>query len=375
MVDKYTSSVISFLRFPLAIMVVYVHYFGAAPCDMSHVEVESFSELDLYNIIRVGITATICQVAVPSFFLISGFLFFNNLNDWNWKVWKGKMYRRIFTLLIPYLLWNCIRLCFNVTITGYHIFHRQGIDPAWLWLKEQITPLMFWAMDNTKCPIHTPFWFIRDLIIMVCISPLFFLIMKKRVAGLLTLSCMCIIYCLQLMPMQPAESFPGFSITAMLFFGVGAYLSIHKVKFTPPILPLRAIIFLMFSIFVILNVEFYSDPYLHLYVMPWVVLTGVPTFIFVAGSLVSRGVSIPLQLTDSSFFVFAFHAFTLVILWNIDEKLGIYSDWIPWLRIVTYLAIPILTSFLCAYLFNWLNHHTPTLCKVITGKQATTKKY
>lgn len=234
MLDKQTSSVISSLRFPLAVMVVYVHYFGSAPCDMSHISVASFSELDLYNLIRVGITATICQVAVPTFFLISGFLFFQNLSNWNWKVWKGKIKRRVFTLLVPYLLWNCIRLCFNASINGYHIYHRQGIDSALLWLKGQVTPMIFWAMENTNCPIHTPFWFIRDLIVMVCISPLYFLLMRKRLLGGLTLTFLSIVYCLHLMPMQPLESLPGFSITAMLFFGLGAYLAIQKVKITPP---------------------------------------------------------------------------------------------------------------------------------------------
>ena len=46
--------------------------------------------------------------AVPLFFAISGFLFFQKLETWSWPVWKQKIRSRVRTLLIPFIIFNAI---------------------------------------------------------------------------------------------------------------------------------------------------------------------------------------------------------------------------------------------------------------------------
>ena len=74
-----TSNIISFLRFPLAVMVVFIHCFGAGECRIGDIHWDAFSAWNAYDIIRVAMKNIICQVAVPAFFLMSGYLFFQKL--------------------------------------------------------------------------------------------------------------------------------------------------------------------------------------------------------------------------------------------------------------------------------------------------------
>ena len=51
---------------------------------------------------------------VALFYLVSGYLFFLHLHDWDGSVWKQKMTRRIWTLLIPYVIWNMLYVIFMI---------------------------------------------------------------------------------------------------------------------------------------------------------------------------------------------------------------------------------------------------------------------
>ena len=50
----------------------------------------------------------ICSVAVPTFFFISGYLFFLNVNNFKKEVYLKKLRKRFFSLFIPYICWNLI---------------------------------------------------------------------------------------------------------------------------------------------------------------------------------------------------------------------------------------------------------------------------
>ena len=121
---KETSNIISFLRFPLTVMVVLIHCFGAGECRIGDIQWDAFSAWNAYDIIRVTMKHVICQIAVPAFFLMSGYLFFQKLQDkWDWSIWKRKIRSRVFTLLIPYLVWNVLLWAFSddKKITWYKI--------------------------------------------------------------------------------------------------------------------------------------------------------------------------------------------------------------------------------------------------------------
>ncbi len=214
--DSIISKTISNLRFPLAVMVVYVHFFGAKINNENELLSPYYTFDSLYNIIRVYISYGLCQIAVPIFFLISGFLFYQNLEKWNWKVWKGKIHRRFYTLMIPYLIWNIVRYLFNILPPGFHIFHHEGFQAACLWIKDYTQPMMLWAMRDSTYPIHVPFWFIRDLMVMVVLTPFFYPLIKNKFLCRCLLGVLLVCYLLNLMP-----PIPGLSIESLLFFNLG----------------------------------------------------------------------------------------------------------------------------------------------------------
>ena len=49
-------------------------------------------------------------VAVPVFFIISGYFFFYQTKAFGKEAYSKKLRKRIKTLLIPYLLWNLLRV-------------------------------------------------------------------------------------------------------------------------------------------------------------------------------------------------------------------------------------------------------------------------
>lgn len=365
--DRIVSNTLSNLRFPLAVMVVYIHYFGSSVCDLSDVSFSCFSENDIFNIVRVGFSKNICQIAVPTFFLISGYLFFQKLDEWNWIVWKEKLRRRVNTLIIPYLAWNLIRYFFNAITTGYHVYRSKGAYTGWQWLSDHTTLLIFWATPNSSMPLHVPFWFIRDLIVMIFLSPIFYIILRKRILGLIILIILVYYYVLCLWP-----SIPGLSIEALLFFASGGFLALHAETIAPPITKFilinRWLPYIAFSIFVVLGVVAYPNALLYTRILHIEIMFGCMSVLLLFYVISKRIVIKSEKLSESSFFVYAFHMFLLIALSLFEEKLSIHVENYPWIRIAAYLFVPILIALLCVAIFAGLKRYTPSFCKILTGK-------
>ena len=123
--QKLLSKTIDWLRFPLIVMVVFIHNpgIGDIPKSISLITDEGLSTSDFLNLTRMAFTKVIPTIAVPSFFLISGYLFFKQKEILNMHAYKEKITKRFHTLLIPYILWNIIYLLMPFLIhygLGWH---------------------------------------------------------------------------------------------------------------------------------------------------------------------------------------------------------------------------------------------------------------
>src|SRR5574344_205911 len=113
--DKVQSEVLDWLRFPLIILVVFVHCPGMPDLssnDVLNVQLQCLSQMDVYNYVRICLSYVLSSIAVPTFFLISGYYFFYGIEDWNIHVYKEKLRKRWRSLVVPYLLWNVIAFIF-----------------------------------------------------------------------------------------------------------------------------------------------------------------------------------------------------------------------------------------------------------------------
>lgn len=75
------SQTIDWLRFPLAVAVVFIHSFGIKEYTLPSLNISSLTGMDVYNLIRICFSNVLTHVAVPTFYLISGFLFFLGLKE------------------------------------------------------------------------------------------------------------------------------------------------------------------------------------------------------------------------------------------------------------------------------------------------------
>ena len=153
------------LRFPLIVLVVYLH---AGDMPFSRDELSNVAPgwfLYVKDIVSDGLARS----AVPLFFLISGFLLFFNF-DGSFKSYQLKIKSRIKTLLIPYFFWNLsVLVAFAI---------GQSLDFTSRFFTGHIGMIAdFGVFDYLNAflgldgyPISYQFWFIRDLMILVLCS-------------------------------------------------------------------------------------------------------------------------------------------------------------------------------------------------------------
>lgn len=166
MKDRYSMSQLSnAIKVPMIILVIFVH-------ENLNLEQDGYWGLLL---------ASMAYVAVPTFFLISGYYFFHG-KELNAKTYVEKLKKRSRTLLVPYLLWNLLPM-FNIvagnvfsilfrgksteTLQGYFSdLWNQGLWHVW------------WDMTAGTMPYDSPLWYVRDLMVMCILSPLAYLFIK-----------------------------------------------------------------------------------------------------------------------------------------------------------------------------------------------------
>lgn len=203
------------LRFPLIVLIVYLHATGytANFAEGSR----TLANADIVEGVQ-AITGTIARVAVPLFFMMSGFLFFRG-GAFSAAIYQGKLRSRVKSLLIPFLFWNLA--LFALVAVGQHVprlapfFNGQNL-PLIAMSPFQIVDAV---IGITRFPTAYQFWFIRDLMTLVILSPLLWL--AARYAGWAALVMLGIGWIFNIWPV------PIPSIEPTLFFYLGGFVAIR----------------------------------------------------------------------------------------------------------------------------------------------------
>lgn len=128
-IPEFQSRVITSLRFPLIVMIIMFHLYEPGAV------IDNSTTLH-YVLAKILGADGIAKIAVPAFFLISGFLFFLNVNNWEKQVYVSKLKSRSKTLLLPYILWNALPILLIVILNIYYccntresaIWQIQGVS-------------------------------------------------------------------------------------------------------------------------------------------------------------------------------------------------------------------------------------------------------
>ena len=149
--------------FLLSILVIFVHSTHFAPADLEAVPRTAFFSTSFLEKMEFFFSSFLGEAAVPGFFFLSGLLFFHKL--YSASVWFRKLRSRLFSYLLPYLLWNS-------GMTGlYLVFGRAPFLP------ESILEGIFLYRYN---PV---FWYFYQLILLTYAFPfmaLFVLFLKRE---------------------------------------------------------------------------------------------------------------------------------------------------------------------------------------------------
>lgn len=288
MYDSLESRTIELLRFPLIVLVIAIHAIG-----LNSEQIASYGDWGkIYNIFFVGTT----RVAVPCFFLISGYLFFYNPHG----TYTTKIRKRLRTLVIPYFIWNAPWVFFCIKNNLSDHFLTSLLSGLGLY------PFYTGNTFEPKVPWDVPLWYVRDLFCICLVSPVIKYFVQRRVVGLLFIASLSILLCMQCVP---CPTF--FSISGVLFFAMGAYWSIHKlqIRHISQNTPLLTTLFVAWIITLYLDV---SQTILPEYSKPWhgiQIILGAFVFFGLAGRLSERGITISKELTSSVFFLYCFHYF------------------------------------------------------------------
>lgn len=164
-VSNFYSQKLKVLSLFLIVLVVYIHSY--------YLEAENGHPIAL-SVQRICGGNGLSCIANPLFFTISGFLFFNGIS--HVKDCMNKIWKRMRTLLIPYILWNCIFLLWYILL--------QNIPGIGGFINSDMMSKIFGGSiirglyELLITPAAFQLWFLRDLIIMVICSPLLYLMCK-----------------------------------------------------------------------------------------------------------------------------------------------------------------------------------------------------
>ena len=351
------TTYITTLRFPLALLIVFIHSYNSV---WRGIETGSFPTLPYFC------SRILPAFAVPLFFAISGYLFFLNTKNFNFKTYTEKLKRRSFTLLIPYLLWNL--LAFGL----YALKDLAAQQPlhvpfsfALFWgchpLGTPHTNAFDWVIGGTLAPVLEPFWFVRDLMLVVLVSPIiYWAIRHLHLASLLLFGA---IYYLDLWP-----NYGGVSTIGLWYFTLGAWFSIKDIdiiRSTRLLSPSSFILMIPIGLFIMCFPDYEASvriPAQHIYI-----ILGMIVAINVANLWCY--ISQPKKLfAESSFFVYAAHTIVLLPLSSLLAKVAVRVDSFD--QALLFFILPFTATGICLLAYKLLVRFVPRYHYLLTGHKS-----
>ncbi|MFR5602273.1 MAG: acyltransferase family protein [Lachnospiraceae bacterium] len=209
MKEKQFRNKITWFVFGFSILVIWVHSYNAELFLGKTAEALVLDQIERF------LGETIGQIAVPGFFMISGYLFYRNFTM---DRLQAKWSSRIKTVLVPYLLWN------GIYYLGYVLGSR-------LPFVEEIVgkgKIPFHVLALADALIHYTynyvFWYLHQLILLILLAPVIYVAVKKRVTAVVAMSLLAAAIGMQ-------KTLPLLNLDALLYYFVAAFVAVHEKTF------------------------------------------------------------------------------------------------------------------------------------------------
>jgi surface polysaccharide O-acyltransferase-like enzyme len=336
----YQYEVIRQLRLPMIVLVTFAHSYGGVEEGFSLLT----SEWNTYEFLRLLISQTLVKVAMPVFFIMSGYLFFANVDVWNFKVYKTKIWRRIKTLLIPYLIWNLL-MAIKLKTFSWSMFwaywEPAGVQIDWFGQEQLMT-----------APANMPLWFLRDLMVVSLLTPIIYIILRKLglwLMGLLTVLYLSGIYAF----------IPGLSAYAVYFFTFGAFLSIRKMDLVASLKRVEIPAYVLSVLFAISMLLSYNTSVFSSLMLCFRLTGAIAVFCIASRFLSSADRRLPSLVCDSAYFIYLAH---YVFFFSFIDTVffAIFATSIPALSL-HYLLVPFFKVAILSTIYIFYNQLKRTL--------------
>lgn len=160
------------------------------------------------------ISRTLGNLAVPCFFLISAYLFYRNYGQ-NKIIEKYKS--RIRSVLIPYLLWNLLYYLAFLVLVAFPVSRNFMVTQQ---VELSVQELWSAVLDHKYNGVY---WFMKQLIWFVALSPAIWLMMRKK-AGIILPVLLILLNCSGIhLPFGGL----GIRIDMLVYWCLGCYFALH----------------------------------------------------------------------------------------------------------------------------------------------------
>ncbi len=341
------------VNFPLIIGVVYIHAYSAS-IELGGISLGPEHLDSLTDFVRTLISQGIARLAVPLFFLMSGYFFFL---DFTWAKLFSKLVGRAKTLLFPYLFWTSLVVV--IRLLG------QSISPVKAYFTGDgalLADLSFYDLANavlgfTRAPEAYHFWFIRDLMLLMLLSPLIFMLL--RFVAIPFLGVLFVVWITANWPLYTPD------VVGVLFFSLGGHLAMKG----------KSLFFfdrygkwsVLVYIPVLLADVIWYDASFNLCLHRCGIVVGLVAILFASKPLMAmeNWKNILLQLSGASFFVYATHEPLLGIVRTLAFQF-LPLDW-PYTLLLIYLLVPLVVVALLAGIHRALGNWIPGTLRAVTG--------
>ncbi len=216
LITEENSKRISVLRFPLVMLVVLGHNTLVKGNDEKIGIVYQINFL--VECIQFLFTTCFAHCVVPLFFIFAAYLLAKKNYSYSLLLKK-----KIHALLIPYILWLSIDSAFSIAaLPDVSALDLKPADWATLFLghQEWFKPTVIPIAENTMASIQ--FWYLRDLMIMTFLAPLFIRLIKKLPVIVLAITFLAYLVSFEVQFVKNETIF---------FFLLGLYFGIYEVDF------------------------------------------------------------------------------------------------------------------------------------------------
>lgn len=345
--DEYLSKKIKVISFISIVMVIYIH-----ALNLTGKHSKNINEF-IQNFISDGIG----RVAVPLFFMISGYLFFINFKPTT-EGFITKFKKRFYTLIIPFLFWSIWGILFFFIIQLVPV--TRNFFNGDLVKNYSIIKVIYTIFIN---PLPYQLWFLIELVKYVIMTPIINIYISKfSYYSLIPLACLWF-FDINLLVIRN---------DGILFFIIGCLLAIkhininkitEKRKKEAYILTFIWVIILLFKTYFTLENVYFAKYMLKVSIVIGILVVWKLYDVCIIKEVEKTRI---FHLTEYTFFIFASHEPILTIIKKTMLKiLGVSQI----SNLIVYLICPIITIGFAITIAMLLKQYAKTLYKIITGNR------